>query len=262
MRITATNCFGYELHHAYGEYVISGNRAASSEVSTLVRVQTTEGLSGRVEITPVGDLCLQTLVRDARRVVYPRAPPDRGGPPPNLCSIYLLMNGTLLGGALPSPQSMWPGGTFSGRQPVRPFYYFSAAFYKGVPLHETVPPGAPAEIAAFVSQCKKAGSHRFQVTVDHPHCDVARTRAVVEVTEQDTLIMTDSDRGFKPQGRTGCNTRSCRPPGLHPAAVPPNRGLHLCQEAFCAAAHIGRVDHDPAIRLPCEEGRRGGVDQH
>lgn len=52
-------------------------------------------------------------------------------------------------------------------------------------------------MAAFVSERQEAGIHRFQLKVgNHPHDDVARTRAVVEVAEQDTLIVADSNGGW------------------------------------------------------------------
>lgn len=70
MRITAIDCFGYELRYAYGEYVMSGNRAASSEVGTLLRVRTNEGLEGWGEITPLGDLYLPTHWAEVRAALH------------------------------------------------------------------------------------------------------------------------------------------------------------------------------------------------
>ena len=59
--------------HAHGEYVMSGNRAATSEVGPLVRVRTDEGVEGWGEVTPLGDLYLPTHWREVRAALRQRA---------------------------------------------------------------------------------------------------------------------------------------------------------------------------------------------
>src|SRR5690554_8158215 len=97
MKITAIDCFGYELHYAHGEYVMSGNRAATSEVGTLVRVRTDEDIEGWGEMTPLGDLYLPTHWRQVRAALPTLAPRLIGGHPTNISAIHPTMNATLLG---------------------------------------------------------------------------------------------------------------------------------------------------------------------
>lgn len=53
--IDSVGGFRYDLHHAHGEYVMSGGRAATSEIGTVVRLRMTSGLAGWGEVTPLSN---------------------------------------------------------------------------------------------------------------------------------------------------------------------------------------------------------------
>ena len=44
MRIARVTIFGYDLHYAHGEYVMSGGRTITSLPSTIVKLETDDGL--------------------------------------------------------------------------------------------------------------------------------------------------------------------------------------------------------------------------
>jgi len=72
--IDSVGGFRYDLHHAHGEYVMSGGRAATSEIGTVVRLRMTSGLAGWGEVTPLGNRYLPTHFAEVRAAL--------GHPPP------------------------------------------------------------------------------------------------------------------------------------------------------------------------------------
>lgn len=198
MKITAIDCFGYELRYAHGEYVMSGNRAATSEVGTLVRVRTDEGLEGWGEVTPLGDLYLPTHWAEVRAALRTLAPRLIGADPTNLSGIHRVMNGTLLGGSYAKAAIDVACWDLLGKAAGLPITtLLGGVLQEDFPLYEAVPLRSAEEMAAFVIERQEAGIHRFQLKVGNdPHDDAARTSAVVEVAERDTLIVADSNGGW------------------------------------------------------------------
>src|SRR5690554_5471794 len=177
---------------------MSGNRAATSEVGTLVRVRTDKGIEGWGEVTPLGDLYLPTHWREVRAALRTFAPRLIGADPTNLSGIRRLMDGTLLGGNFSKAAidvACWDLLGKAADLPVSAL--LGGVLQEDFPLYEAVPLRSPEEMADFVSERQDAGIHRFQLKVGNdPHDDAARTRAVVEVAERDTLIVADSNGGW------------------------------------------------------------------
>ena len=198
MKITAVDCFGYDLHYAHGEYVMSGNRAATTEIGTLVRVRTDEGLDGWGEITPLGDLYLPTHWAEVRAALRTLAPALIGVDPTNLSSVHEVMNGTLLGGGYAKSAIDVACWDLLGKAAGLPIAtLLGGVLQEDFPLYEAVPLRAPEEMAAFVVERQEAGIHRFQLKVGNdPYDDAARTRAVVQAAARDTLIVADSNGGW------------------------------------------------------------------
>lgn len=198
MKITAVDCFGYELHYAHGEYVMSGNRAATAEIGTLVRLTTDEGIEGWGEITPLGDLYLPTHWAEVRAALRTLAPRLIGADPTNISEIQRIMDATLLGGGFAKSAvdvACWDLLGKASGLPVS--VLLGGVLQQDFPLYEAVPLRAPKEMAEFVVQRQAASIHRFQLKVGNdPHDDVARTTAVVDVADRNTLIVADSNGGW------------------------------------------------------------------
>lgn len=198
MKIVAVDCFGYNLHYAHGEYVMSGNRAATSEIGTLVRLRTDEGLEGWGEVTPLGNRYLPTHWAEVRAALHTLGQDLVGQDPTNLSAIRRTMDATLLGGTFakaPVDVACWD---LLGQQAQLPV----SALLGGVlqpdfPLYEAVPLASPEEMAEFVVRRGEAGIKRFQLKVGNdPHDDARRTRATVEAAQEGTIIVADSNGGW------------------------------------------------------------------
>lgn len=198
MKITSVDCFGYTLRYAHGEYVMSGNRAATHEIGTLVRLSTDERLVGWGEVTPLGDRYLPTHWAEVRAALHTLAPALIGLDPTNISGVKRVMDGVLLGGSYAKAGvdvACWDLLGQACSQPIA--VLLGGVLQQDFPLYEAVPLASPAQMAAFVVAREAAGIKRFQLKVGNdPLEDAARTRAVVEAAAPDTLVVADSNGGW------------------------------------------------------------------
>jgi L-alanine-DL-glutamate epimerase-like enolase superfamily enzyme len=198
MKAVGIDCFGYNLRYAHGEYVMSGGRAATSEIGTLVRLRTDEGLQGWGEITPLGNRYLPTHWAEVRAALHTMAPALLGQDPTNLSAIRRTLDGVLLGGGYAKAAVDVACWDLLGKACGKPVAaLLGGALQADFPLYETVPLTWPEEMADFVVRRQEAGIKRFQLKVgNHPLEDADRTRAVVDVAAPDTLVVADSNGGW------------------------------------------------------------------
>lgn len=74
MKITEIEVFSYQVGYAHGTYVMSGDRSASTEDGTVVRVKTNEGIEGWGEITTLGKVYLPTFPEGIRTALEDLVP--------------------------------------------------------------------------------------------------------------------------------------------------------------------------------------------
>lgn len=202
MKIVAVECYGYDLTYAHGEYVMSGNRAAVSEVGTLVRLRTDEGLDGWGEITPLGNRYLPTNWAQVRAALRTIAPAIVGTDPTSIAQVRRAMDAELLGGGYAKSAVDVACWDILGKAAGLPIsQLLGGVLQEDFPLYEAVPLRSSEEMAEFVVARQEAGIHRFQLKVGNdPHEDAARTRAVVEVAEPTSVIVADANGGWNLRG--------------------------------------------------------------
>ena len=74
MQIARVDVFGYELRYAHGAYVMSGGRTITSLTSTVVRVETTDGIFGWGETCPLGPAYLEAHAGGAQAALRELGP--------------------------------------------------------------------------------------------------------------------------------------------------------------------------------------------
>ncbi|MET9862546.1 mandelate racemase/muconate lactonizing enzyme family protein [Streptomyces smyrnaeus] len=198
MRVVGIDCFGYNLRYAHGEYVMSGGRAATSEIGTLVRLRTDEGLEGWGEITPLGNRYLPTHWAEVRAALHTLAPALLGQDPTNVSAVRRTLDGVLLGGTYAKAAidvACWDLLGKACGQPIATL--LGGVLQEDFPLYEAVPLTSPEAMADFVVLREEAGIARFQLKVGNdPLEDAARTRAVVDAAASDTLVVADANGGW------------------------------------------------------------------
>lgn len=198
MRIVAVDCFGYELAYAHGEYVMSSGRAAVTQEGTVVRLRTDEGLTGWGEVTPLGATYLPAFAEGVRTALRFLAPELIGIDPTNTRQLARLLDAHLMGHQYAKSALDIASWDLRGQALGRPISdLLGGVLQEDFPLYEAVPLGPPEEMADFVRRRGAAGVKRFQLKVGNaPEDDIARTRAVVEVADSDTVVIADSNGGW------------------------------------------------------------------
>ena len=198
MKLVGLDCFGYELRYAHGEYIMSGGRAAVSQIGTLVRLRTDEGIDGWGEITPLGSTYLPTFAEGIRTALRFLAPNLMGLDPTNVSNLRRIMDATLMGHQYAKSAvdiACWDVRGKATGLPITAL--LGGVLQKDFPLYEAVPLGSPESMASFVERRISAGINRFQLKVGNdPRDDAARTRAVVKTATDDTIVIADSNGGW------------------------------------------------------------------
>ena len=198
MKLVGLDCFGYELRYAHGEYIMSGGRAAVSQIGTLVRLRTDEGIDGWGEITPLGSTYLPTFAEGIRTALRFLAPNLMGLDPTNVSNLRRIMDATLMGHQYAKSAvdiACWDVRGKATGLPITAL--LGGVLQKDFPLYEAVPLGSPESMASFVERRSSAGINRFQLKVGNdPRDDAARTRAVVKTATDDTIVIADSNGGW------------------------------------------------------------------
>jgi len=201
LQITQIEVYGYNLHYVHGDYVMSGGRVVRALPSTVVKVETDQGIAGWSEVCPLGQTYLPGFAGGARAALRELAPELIGADPGNLALINDRMDSVLRGHAYaksPVDVACWDILGKTTGQPVATL--LGGQRQDRYPLYMAVPLGSAQEMAAFVQARRGEGIHRFQLKIGgDPRQDAARVRHVVEVTDADDVIIADANGGWRIQ---------------------------------------------------------------
>ncbi|WP_240371882.1 mandelate racemase/muconate lactonizing enzyme family protein [Brevibacterium zhoupengii] len=198
LKIAQIDLFGYDLTYAHGEYMMSGDRGATKQQSTVVRITTDSGVIGWGEVAPLGGTYLPTFSNGIRAAIKEVSPSLIGHDPTNTSLLQRTMDSLLLdqhaaksavdiaawdikGQAYGTPVSTLLGGTLNS----------------DFGLYEAVSLDTPKNMVAFVRKRLAAGIESFQLKVgNEPHIDVQRTRAISEAIGSQARIIADANGGW------------------------------------------------------------------
>ena len=198
MVITQVDVFGYDLHYAHGEYVMSGGRAATTQAGTVVRLRTDDGLDGWGEVTPLGGTYLPVSAAGVRSDLVELAPHLLGIDARSPSAVRRALDGVLLGGGYAKSAIDIACWDILGRALGAPIStLLGGVLQESFPLYEAVPLGTPDAMADFVSRRRGAGIERFQLKVGgDPATDVQRARAAVAAAGPSSVVVADANGGW------------------------------------------------------------------
>jgi L-alanine-DL-glutamate epimerase-like enolase superfamily enzyme len=193
--------YGYELTYVHGEYVMSGGRVVTSLQSTVVAVTTHDGVTGYGEVCPLGTTYLPGFSEGAQAALRQVVPALIGVDSTNLGAINDAMDAALCGHGYAKSAADIACWDVLGRTAGLPLAtLLGGRRQDSFPLYIAVPLGAPEEMADYVRQRRAEGLHRFQLKIGGtPTLDAARTRAVVEVTDDEDIVIADANAGWRLQ---------------------------------------------------------------
>lgn len=198
MKIKMCEVYGYTLSYAHGEYIMSGGRTATRQLSTVLRLVTDNEMEGWGEVSTLAGTYLPTFTGGTRAALQELAGGIIGLDPRNISRVWQVMDTQLLGQQSAKSAidiACWDLLGKSVNLPVAAL--LGGVLQENFPLYEAVPLGSPAAMVDFVAKRSAAGIRTFQLKVgNNPYEDAERVREVAAAAEPGTTIVADSNGGW------------------------------------------------------------------
>ncbi len=198
MKICRIAAYQVDLPLHEGSYRWSGGKSIEVFDSTIVRVETDEGLVGLGEVCPLGSSYLPAYAAGARTGIAELAPALIGEDPRQLDRINRHMDGVL--GGHPYAKSAldiacWDLLGQACGQPVCTL--LGGRYGEDFVLYRAISQQSPAQMAAKVAAYRAEGYRRFQLKVGaDPETDIERIRAVADQLQRGDVLVADANTGW------------------------------------------------------------------
>ncbi len=198
MRITRITAYQVDLPLREGRYAWSGGKSVDVFDSTVVRVDTDEGITGWGEVCPLGPVYLPAYAAGARTGIAEIAPALLGEDPTGTERIARLMDRTLQGHPYAKSALDMACWDILGKASGQPLCTLLGGRYgEDFHLYRAISQRSPEEMAENVAGYREAGYRRFQLKVGgDPATDIARIKAVRAVLEPDDVLVADANTGW------------------------------------------------------------------
>ena len=200
MQITSVTVYGQWQPFVSGIYTCSGGRSAAGFESTIVRVETDEGITGWGEEAPLGAFYSPAFTGGTREALRLLAPLVIGIDPREANAVDRLLD--LHVNAHPYAKSAlvmacWDIAARSAGLPLAEA--LGGRFGSSVDLYRSVSQAAPEQMVRDAEQYVAQGYRRIQVKVGlDPRDDVERMHAVLAVLPTGTVVYADANGGWLP----------------------------------------------------------------
>ena len=200
MKITEIRVHQVDLPLKEGRYAWADGKFVEVFDSTVVAMETDEGIVGHGEVCPLGPFYLPAFGEGARAGIGELAPHIIGEDPTAIARINVIMDRALLGHPyVKSPLDMacWDIlGTATGQPLVQ---LLGGRFGEQVELYRAISQRPAAEMAENVAGYRDEGYRKFQLKVGGAvEDDIARIRAVAKVLQSGETLVADANTGWLP----------------------------------------------------------------
>jgi L-alanine-DL-glutamate epimerase-like enolase superfamily enzyme len=198
MKITRIAAYRVDLPLHEGSYKWSGGKSVEVFDSTVVRVETDEGVVGHGEVCPLGPFYLPAYAKGARTGIAELAPHILGEDPTQLERLNRLMDAALLGHPYVKSAIDMACWDILGQVAGLPVCTLLGGRYgEDFVLYRAISQESPDEMAAKVAGYRAEGYRRFQLKVgSDPESDIERIRAVRSVLEPGDVLVADANTGW------------------------------------------------------------------
>src|SRR5207244_1269584 len=198
MQIRRIAAYRVELPLHEGSYKWSGGKAVTVFDSTVVQVDTDEGVTGYGEVCPLGPFYLPAYAGGVRAGIAELGPHLLGEDPLQLGKLNRRMDAALKGHAYVKSgidMACWDVlGKVTG-QPV--CILLGGQYGDDFGLYRAISQEAPEAMAERVAGYRAEGYRRFQLTVGgDPNEDIERIRAVAEKLQPGDRLIADANTGW------------------------------------------------------------------
>jgi L-alanine-DL-glutamate epimerase-like enolase superfamily enzyme len=198
MKITAMNIYQVDLPLHEGSYKWSGGKSVEVFDSTVLEVQTDEGITGYGEVCPLGPFYLPAYAAGVRAGIQELGPHLLGQDPTRLGPLNNLMDRALKGHSYVKSAIDMACWDILGKASGLPVCELLGGRYgDDFVLYRAISQQPPAEMAASVKQYRDEGYRRFQLKVGgNPDEDIERIHAAREILEPTDKLIADANTGW------------------------------------------------------------------
>lgn len=198
MNIAAIKVYQVDLPLKEGRYAWADGKYVDVFDSTVVEIETDDGLTGFGEVCPLGPFYLPAFGAGARAGIGELAPHLLGQEPTEIQKLYYAMDTALLGHPYVKSAIDMACWDLTGKALNRPVcHLLGGRFGDSVDLYRAISQRPPAEMADNVAQYRAEGYRKFQLKVGgNASDDIARIRAVAEVLQDGETLVADANTGW------------------------------------------------------------------
>ena len=182
------------------KYAWSGGHVVSNFTTTIVKIETDEGLAGYGEVCPLGSGYMEAHAGGVPAGIRELAPVLIGRDPTRLRAINAVMDSTLGGHHYvksPLDIACWDILGQAAGLPI--VALLGGRQVDDYPLYRAISQGSPEAMAEDVRKYQSEGYRRFQLKVGaDPDEDVRRVEAALAVAESGDVVIADANTGWLP----------------------------------------------------------------
>lgn len=198
MRIRRITAYQVDLPLCEGSYKWSGGKSVSVFDSTIVSIETDEGITGFGEVCPLGPFYLPAYARGARTGIAELGPHLLGEDPRQVAKLNRRMDAALLGHPYVKSAidiACWDILGKSTGQPV--CVLLGGRYGDDFGLYRAISQETPEAMAERVAGYRGEGYRRFQLKVGgDPDVDIERIRAVAGKLQSGDRLIADANTGW------------------------------------------------------------------
>jgi L-alanine-DL-glutamate epimerase-like enolase superfamily enzyme len=198
VRITRIAAFQVDLPLHEGSYKWSGGKSVDVFDSTVVRIETDDGLVGHGEVCPLGPFYLPAYAAGVRAGLAELAPDLLGQDPTQIRKLVRRMDALLKGHAYVKSaidMACWDILGQACNQPV--CNLLGGRYADDFVLYRAISQEAPDVMASKVAGYRAEGYRRFQLKVGaDAETDIARIRAVAGELQNGDRLIADANTGW------------------------------------------------------------------
>ncbi len=198
MRVTSINVYQADLPLVEGRYTWSDGRYVEVFDSTVVELETDEGLSGIGEVCPLGPFYLPAYGAGARAGIGELSSVILGADPTAIGVLNRRMDAALLGHPYVKSAIDMACWDLLGKQTGTPVCELMGGRHgESVELYRAISQGSAGEMAGSVAKYRAEGYRKFQLKVGgDPHTDIVRIRAAADMLENGETLVADANTGW------------------------------------------------------------------
>src|SRR5215469_7913720 len=197
MKISKISAYQVDLPLAEGSYKWSGGKSVSVFDSTVVQVDTDEGITGYGEVCPLGPYYLPAYAAGCRAGLAELGPHLIGESPLELGRLNRRMDAAMKGHAYVKSAVDMACWDILGKATGQPVCTLLGGRYgEDFGLYRAISQESPEAMASRVAEYRREGYQRFQLKVGgDPAIDIDRIHAVAEQLRRGDRLIADANTG-------------------------------------------------------------------